>query len=211
MDVKQMVLGSVLGVVIHGVASAAPDARDENWRRDHKHRKSSHQMHDYKPVATSNPVFYDYAKVVSVNPVIRTVRVDNPRQYCSHDTQYRQPHYQSGYQRNHKKSFAPLILGGILGGVIGNQVGSGTGNDLLTVGGLILGASIGNDIAGHSRGRGYQAERQRRCEVMHDYHQEERIEGYDVRYVYNGHTFVRRMDHPPGRKVRVRVKVIPEV
>ena len=216
MGIRRIVLGSVLSVVLQGMASAAPDAYDDDWNRHHKHRKSSNQMRDYKPVVTSNAVFYDYARVVSVKPVIRTVRGDNPHQYCWDETEYRQSHYQSGYrpqtgyQRTHKSSYTPLILGGILGGVIGNQVGGGTGNDLLTVGGVILGASIGHDIAGRSGGQRFQPARQPRCEVVHDYHEEERIEGYDVGYVYNGHRFFRRMDHPPGRKVRVRVKVTPE-
>ena len=216
MGIKRIVLGSVLSVVLQGVVSAAPDAYDDDWNRHHKHRKSSNQMRDYKPVVTSNAVFYDYARVVSVKPVIRTVRVDNPHQYCWDETEYRQSHYQSryqpqmAYQRTRKNSYTPLILGGILGGVIGNQVGGGTGNDLLTVGGVILGASIGHDIAGRAGGQRFQPARQHRCEVVHDYHQEERIEGYDVGYVYNGHRFFRRMDHPPGRKVRVRVKVTPE-
>ena len=72
------------------------------------------------------------------------------------------------------------------------------------------GASIGHDIARRSVRHDYQPAQPQRCEMVHDYHEEERIEGYDVRYVYNGRTFVRRMDHPPGRKVRVRAKVTPE-
>ncbi len=72
------------------------------------------------------------------------------------------------------------------------------------------GASIGHDIARRSVRHDYQAAQPQRFEMVHDYPEEERIEGYDVRYVYNGRGFVRRMDHPPDRKVRVRVRVTPE-
>ena len=207
MNIKTIVLGSVLGVMSAiGSAVARDNENGEEWKRQQKHGHSSYQMddyqHDYRPVAATKHVFYDYAKVISVTPVIRAVRVDNPHQYCSYDT---------GYQQAHRQSYTPLIVGGILGGVLGNQVGGGTGKDLLTIGGVILGASLGYDIGTRPNSHGYQPARQKHCEVVHDYHQEEHIDGYDVRYVYNGRTFIRRMDHPPGRKVRVRVQVTPEV
>ena len=200
MDVKRLVLGGVLGIVLHAPVLAEP-GDGPNRRRDHRHQESNYQMHDYEPVATTN-VFYDYAKVVSVHPVVRTVRVDEPHQYCWEEAVYR---------RGPRKSYTALIVGGLVGGVIGNQVGGGTGNDLLTVGGVILGASIAHDIAERSLNHRYHSGIQERCQSVHDYHEEQRIQGYDVRYVYNGRSFVRRMDYPPGRKLRVRVKVTPDV
>ena len=192
---KKVVLGSVLSLVMHSALGAGPDSRDGDWKRDHNKRHSNYQMHEYKPTATPANIFNDYAKVVSVTPVIVRTRIDSPHQYCWDE---------ATHQRTYRKSYTPIIVGGILGGVIGNQVGGGTGNDLMTVGGVILGASIGHDIAGRSAEYGYHTTGQKHCESIHDYHHEERVEGYDVRYVYNGRSFVRRMDHPPGRKVRVR-------
>lgn len=46
-----------------------------------------------------------------------------------------------------------------------------------------------------------------RCEIRHDYYEEERVVGYDVRYQYNGRVYHTRMDRDPGPRVRVRVNV----
>ena len=85
------------------------------------------------------------------------------------------------------RSFTPAILGGILGGVVGNQFGHGSGNTAMTVGGALLGASLGHDIArrrhqayGHG-GQTYTTTEER-CRVTNVYHEEERIDGYRVRY-----------------------------
>ena len=216
MDIRRLVLGSVLGVVLQSPALAEPGEGpsrhhphqdpyykmfDHQKRHDYQKERGYKKINGYQPGAVTKSVFYDYAKVVSVRPVIRTVRVDEPHRYCWEERVHRP---------SHRKSYTPLIVGGLLGAVIGNQVGGGTGNDLLTVGGVILGASIGHDLAERSLSHGYHSGMEERCETVHDYHEERHIDGYDVRYVYNGRSFVRRMDHPPGRKIRVRVDVTPE-
>ena len=149
--------------------------------------------------------FTAYARVVSVEPVTTSVRVDTPRRECWDETV---THYgNSGYRRN---SHTSMLLGGLLGGVVGNQFGKGSGNTLMTVAGALLGGSIGND---HQRNRpayrqGYTTTEQR-CSVTYEQHYEERIQGYRVEYVYDGQHYSTHMDQPPGDRIRVNVSVTP--
>lgn len=146
--------------------------------------------------------YFDYAKVIDVEPIVRQVRVEMPRRECWDEEV---PVRHSGYQ-----SATPMILGGIIGGVVGNTMGKGHGKDAATVAGTILGGSIGRDI-GHQNQRpaGYQTVTQTRCEQRVDYRNEERIDGYQVTYIYNGERYTTRMPHDPGKRVRVRVAVSP--
>jgi len=50
---------------------------------------------------------------------------------------------------------------------------------------------------------------ERRCEVEESYHEEERLTGYRVTYVYDGREFITRMDHNPGERIRIRVQASP--
>lgn len=154
----------------------------------------------------SRPV-YDYAKVVSVRPIVRYVTVKRPVQECWQDTQY--------YRTRHA---APGVAGGtlvgaIIGGVIGHQFGSGRGNDAATVAGSMIGAAIGNDAARRRAGGGYTTEEHarpvRRCETRYRSHREERVDGYDVVYRYKGQTYATRMPYDPGNKLKVRVDIRP--
>lgn len=156
--------------------------------------------------------FYDYAKVLDVEPIVSVVRVQTPQRECwDEQVVHRAPRH--GYHAG-TQSFTPAILGGILGGVVGNQFGHGSGNTAMTVGGAILGASVGHDIARrrhHANGHGHTyTTTEERCRVTNAYHEEERVDGYRVRYYYKGETFVTELDHDPGPELRVRVQLSPE-
>ncbi len=150
--------------------------------------------------------YMDYAKVVDVEPLVRVVRISEPRRECWDEevTRYRrQTSRRSG-------SYTPLVVGGLVGGVVGNQFSKGKRRDALTVAGALLGASVGRDI--YRRHRSVETPyvtTEHRCRVIDEYHEEERVEGYRVTYRYKGKTFVRRMDHDPGRRIRIRVAVTP--
>ena len=149
---------------------------------------------------------YDYAKVVRVDPMIRHVRISQPRRECS---QEQVPVYESerGY-----RSATPTILGGIIGGVVGNTMGYGRGKTVATVAGTVLGGSIGRDIGYQNNPPrdGYtRYATQDTCHVVDNYRDEERIDGYRVTYRYRGAEYVTRTDHDPGDKIRVRVDVQP--
>ena len=150
--------------------------------------------------------FYDYAKVVHVEPLVSHVRVSQPRRECY---QEEVPVYESERGYN---SATPTILGGILGGVVGNTMGHGRGKTVATVAGTVLGGSIGRDIGAQnnaSRGGSTRYATQDNCREVDAYRDEEHVDGYRVTYRYNGADYVTQTDHAPGNKIRVRVDVQP--
>lgn len=153
---------------------------------------------------------YDWAKVVDVDPIVRRIRVEEPRRECWDETRY-----EPGRVRREGTSTAGgMILGGIIGGAIGNQIGRGDGRRAATVAGAIIGSAIGHDTAerrGPPRtyeepGREYTVEK---CDVRYETRWDERVEGYDVEYVYNGRSYHTRLPYDPGEKLRIRVGVQP--
>lgn len=158
-------------------------------------------FHDYYEGGDGS--WYAWAEVLEVKPVVKIVRLSEPQEHCWHETVR---HEGYGY-----RSHTPLLLGGILGGVIGHQFGSGRGNDVMTVAGTLLGASIGRDAAyRHQAGARPFYTTERRCELTEAVREEERLEGYEVRYRLDGREFVTRTPTPPGPRLRVRVHVEPD-
>lgn len=149
---------------------------------------------------------YDYARVISSEPIVRLVTVTTPVRECWEDVEY--------YTVNRRTpgSGASTLVGAIVGGVIGHQFGSGRGNDAATVAGTLIGAAVGNDSARRNH-RGYDSTEYsrpvRRCDTVVRERQEERIDGYNVVYRYNGQKYSTRMPYDPGRELRVRVDIRP--
>ena len=149
-----------------------------------------------------NGKFYDYARVVDVQPIYRTVRITTPRRECWDEERY--TYDDSGY-----RSATPVIIGGLIGGAIGHQIGKGRGRDAATVAGALLGGSIARDAQRQNEtGRYARRHEETVCNTYQDVSEEQRLEGYRVTYRYKGHTYTARMDHDPGDRVRVRVKVV---
>lgn len=152
--------------------------------------------------------YTDVADVIDVQPIVNTVRVATPRRECwDEEVQYRHSGYYGG------ESYTPAILGGIVGGVAGHQFGKGDGNTLMTIAGALLGGSVGRDHARYHRGPrhhgGYSTVVETRCSVRTEYHEEERVDGYRVKYSYDGRIYTTRMNHHPGDRIRVDVNVTP--
>jgi uncharacterized protein YcfJ len=153
------------------------------------------------------PAVYDYANVLSSQPIVRYVTVKTPVEQCWDDTQtyreYRQP----------PGAGASTFLGAIIGGVVGHQFGSGSGKDAATVAGSMIGAAIGSDSArrraGYESGYVEYTRPIRRCETRYEAHQEKRIDGYDVIYRYQGQKYRTQMPYDPGPRLRVRIDVRP--
>jgi uncharacterized protein YcfJ len=145
--------------------------------------------------------FWVEAQVVDVEPLLRVVTVTTPQEVCRNEEVWNPAPV--------RRSRTPLIAGGILGGVVGNQFGGGRGQDLLTIGGALLGASIGSDVAHRNNpASGYKSVQQI-CAIEHVRHDEERIDGYRVTYRYAGRDFVTHTQTEPGSTIRVRVAVEP--
>lgn len=162
---------------------------------------------------------YDYARVVDVEPIVRRVRVTEPRRECYEETRYEYDRpYDSRYAGRGGSSAGSMILGGLIGAAVGNQIGSGDGRRAATVAGAIIGSAIGHDaaarrdarMAGHYddryEARPYTVER---CDIRHVDSWEERIEGYHVTYDYHGRRGRTTLPYDPGPRVRVRVDVRP--
>jgi len=147
----------------------------------------------------ANAATYDYAKVVSSKPVYRYVTVRTPVRECWQETEY--------YTRYEGRPGAPgrTLAGAVIGGVIGHQFGSGRGKDAATAAGAMIGAAVGH---GRVRRVDYSVPVER-CETRYRAHQEQRIEGYDVVYRYNGQKYATRMPYDPGKKIKVRVDIRP--
>ena len=144
----------------------------------------------------------DEATVLSADPVYRTVRVNEPVEQCW-DEPVRVPS-NSGY-----RSHTPKILGAIAGAAVGNEFGKGRGRDLATVAGAVLGGSIGRDAQAHHSRQHSRVVYEKRCETVDRYHTEERLDGYDVTYRYNGQVYSTYTDHDPGPTIKVSVSVVP--
>lgn len=138
--------------------------------------------------------YYDYAKVVRVEPIYHYVTISQPVEQCY-------PVERRTYRRAHRDNAAPTLMGAVIGGVIGNAIGD---NRASTVAGAIIGGSIGHN-ANHSYSRVEQ-----HCEVAYTPTKKVRkIKGYNVKYRYQGDAFTTFMRQHPGDKVKVRVRVSP--
>jgi len=148
---------------------------------------------------------YDYAKVISSEPVLRYVTVSTPVRECWDDVEYYTDH------RYRRGTGASTLFGAIVGGVIGHQFGSGRGNDAATVAGSLIGAAVGHNSA-HRRA-GYSTVQYsrpvERCKTVIRKRREQRIDGYDVVYKYKGQRYSTRLPYDPGHELRVRVDVRP--
>lgn len=162
---------------------------------------------------------YDYARVVSSEPIYESYQVNNPVEQCWDE---RVPVRRSSY--GHKRNYdskTPEVVGAIIGGAIGNRVGKkggGKARDVATVVGAVLGGSVARDIKHKRRyqndrySRDYERTRYetvQRCEMRDSYTTQRELVGYDVAYKYRGNVYYTQMADRPGKKIRVKVTVDP--
>ena len=156
------------------------------------------------------------AEVLSVNPVVETVEVYQPREVCRNErVRLNTNGYRDSYSRGYR-SRTPGVVGAIVGGALGHAVGNGKTNKRIgTAVGAVLGGSIGADISRRNHERrsdsysGVRYRTEQVCEVVSDTRTEERIRGYDVAYAYGGETYTTLLDYDPGRYLDVSVSVTP--
>jgi uncharacterized protein YcfJ len=139
-----------------------------------------------------------YAKVVSVDPVRKTV--NNPKQVCHDET------VTHTAPPKDKHRIAGTAIGAVVGGLVGNQIGGGDGKKLATVAGAVGGGYAGNRIEAHHQKAQVTTSVERKCSTVDN--TSTKLVGYDVRYVYNGVTRTVRMDHDPGDRVEVQEGVV---
>jgi uncharacterized protein YcfJ len=121
--------------------------------------------------------FIDSATVVSVDKVYKQVRVEEPYQEC---------YIKETVQNNGDGSATNEIIGGIIGGAIGNQLGDGDGKEVLTLAGILMGASIANDAEKAAANGKQTIVSQEVCEKKVRQKIEKRLSHYKVTVDYNG-------------------------
>jgi len=151
-------------------------------------------------------VSYDYATVIDADPIIKVVKISTPREECWEEEVVYRDRYDD------RDSALGPVLGGVLGGALGNAVGHKKVNKRVgAVVGAVVGATLGKAVADSNRRNSQNVSRgtEERCKVYHDYHEEERIVGYQVRYRYNDETYSTRTDTDPGDTIKIRLAVTP--
>ena len=151
----------------------------------------------YSSLTAASPyrTYYDEAQVVDVRPIKTRVRIPDQQESCWYET--------ARVQRR-STSYTPPILGALAGGVLGNQVGGGNGKTVATIAGTLLGASVARDM--QTSQPSTRAVTQRRCQIIdHGYVTEERIDGYEVDYQYDGEIYSIQTQYPPRGTIRVKV------
>ena len=95
------------------------------------------------------------------------------------------------------------IAGAVIGGILGHQIGAGSGRDLATAGGAVVGGSIGANVDS----RGYETQRVQHCTTA----QASSPDYWDVAYVFRGTEHHVQMTQPPGPTVVVNQYGEPRV
>ena len=120
--------------------------------------------------------FTDYATVTSVEKVYKQYRTEEPYQEC---------YIKETLQNQGVGSATNEIMGAILGGAIGNQFGEGEGKDVMTLAGIVLGASLAND-AEKANSTGQVVVSQEVCETKVKKSIEKRLSHYLINISYEG-------------------------
>ena len=144
--------------------------------------------------------FADYATVTSVEKVYKQYRTEEPYKEC---------YIKETLQNQGDGSATNEIMGAILGGAIGNQFGEGEGKDVMTLAGIVLGASIANDAEkANSTGTGQVVVSQEVCETKVRTSFENRLSHYLVHIEYEGRdlTFTSKK-RPYDDVIKVKVTV----
>ena len=147
--------------------------------------------------------FTDYATVTSVEKVYKQYRVEEPYQEC---------YIKETLQNQGDGSATNEIIGAILGGAIGNKIAedsSDTGKDVMTLAGIVLGASIAND-AEKANSTDQVVVSQEVCETKVKTSFEKRLSHYLVHIDYEGRdlTYATKK-RPYDDVIKVKVTVNP--
>jgi uncharacterized protein YcfJ len=133
----------------------------------------------------------DSARVIESRPLYAS---EHARQECWNA---RAGHYEEIREQGDSRIGKGAAIGAIAGGVLGHQVDHGTG----TAAGAVIGGLLGHQVEKRND-RDDQPDLDRsRCRVIAD--SGAPVQGYDVRYEYEGREYVTRMDRDPGRRLRV--------
>lgn len=163
----------VAGVILSGVAITAIGA--------------------YASTRTNLNPWQDYAQVVAVEAAFDNKRT--ARQVCNDETVTQQVPVED------EKRIAGTAIGAVIGGVLGNQVGDGDGQKLATAAGAVAGGYAGSKVQKRMQQGNTETTVVYGCKTVHD--NQKIPAGYQVTYLLDGRQGVVRMDHDPGKRIRV--------
>ncbi len=144
--------------------------------------------------------FTDYATVTSVEKVYKQYMTEEPYQEC---------YIKETLQNKGDGSATNEIMGAILGGATGNKLGDGDGKDVMTLAGIVLGASMAND-AEKANSTVQVVVSEEVCETKVKTSYENRLSHYLVHIDYEGRdlTFTSKK-RPYDDVIKVKVTVGP--
>ena len=145
--------------------------------------------------------FVDYATVTSVEKIYKQYRVEKPIQEC---------YIKETLQNPGDGSPTNEIVGAILGGAIGNKLGenSDDGKKVLTLAGIVLGASLAHDEEVANSSGQQVVVSQEVCETKVKTSFEQRLDHYLVHIMYEGRELTYATKKRPFEDViKVRVTV----
>ena len=140
------------------------------------------------------------ARVVDVEPLVRYVTVNRPREECW-DEVVREPVRRYGVA-------GPTVAGSIVGAAIGRQFGSGNDRDTLTVLGAVAGGAVANRRAIRNGAGATRDVAVQRCEVVNDRRREQIVDGYLVTYRLDGRHYTMQTDRHPGEWVQLAARPV---
>ena len=164
-----------------------------------QYQPSYRDTRDYREYRDDRYDRNGYARVLESRPIYDNVAA---RDECWNP---RAGHFEEVRPQNKTRVGKGAAAGAVVGGVIGHQFGdSGTAQ---TLGGALLGGIIGHQIERRNDDDKQDDLDYSRCRTVGDSGTGDRLLGYDVRYEYDGREYVTRMDHDPGRRLRIGVDV----
>ena len=196
---KKFLVVAVLGFL--GASAALADHADRGRGRGNAygHYKQPTVV-AYTPAVVSYTPAVVSARVVGVEPVVRYVTVDRPREQCW-DEVVREPVRPFGV-------VGQTAAGSIIGAAIGRQFGSGNDRDTLTVLGAVAGGAVAHRRAVVNAGYATRDTNVRRCEVVNDRVAEQVVDGYLVTYRLEGQRYTMRTDRHPGDWVQIAAQPV---
>ena len=177
---------AVLGVLGTSTALAGGDDRGRG-------RGNAYGHYRHAPAVVS-------ARVVNVEPVVRYVTVDRPREQCWNEV-VREPVRPFGVA-------GQTAAGSLVGAAVGRQFGSGNDRDTLTMLGAIAGGAVAHRRAVVNQGYATRDVAVQRCEVVHDRVTEQSVDGFNVTYRLDGRHYTMRTDRHPGEWVQLAAQPV---
>lgn len=132
----------------------------------------------------------DFARVIESRPVYDAA---NAKTECYNS---RTGSFEEVREHNKHRIGKGAAIGAVAGGVLGHQVDQGGG----TAAGAILGGLLGHHLERRADRHEQSDLDMSRCRTLAD---AGNLQGYEVRYEYHGQEYVTRMNHEPGRRLRV--------